>query len=104
MPLQSSAHEATSRHDIRFGSSTSQPSARTGALCLPLCRALEKFEVKRGFKLSTYAQWWIKQAIYRGAQSTAVVRIPEYVTQWQVGHTKADSSTYLFRGRHRLLA
>ncbi|WP_370542316.1 sigma-70 family RNA polymerase sigma factor [Burkholderia cenocepacia] len=33
--------------------------------CLGLMRAIEKFEYRRGFKFSTYATWWIRQATAR---------------------------------------
>jgi RNA polymerase sigma factor (sigma-70 family) len=46
-----------------------------------LMRALEKFEPQRGLKLSTYAHWWIRQAVRRavGTQS-ALIHIPEYMS------------------------
>ena len=46
-----------------------------------LMRALEKFEPRRGLKLSTYAHWWIRQAVRRavGTQS-ALIHIPEYMS------------------------
>jgi RNA polymerase primary sigma factor len=44
---------------------------------LGLIRAVDKFEPERGFKLSTYATWWIRQAITRGIQNSArVIRLP----------------------------
>ena len=48
---------------------------------LGLMRALEKFEPQRGLKLSTYAHWWIRQAVRRavGTQS-ALIHIPEYMS------------------------
>jgi RNA polymerase primary sigma factor len=49
---------------------------------LGLIRAIEKFEWQRGFKLSTYATWWIKQAIHRGIEKQGrVVRLPTHVDQ-----------------------
>ena len=55
---------------------------------LGLIHALEKFDFKRGFKFSTYATWWIRQAITRGIANTGrTVRIPvhagELVTRVQ---------------------
>ncbi len=45
-----------------------------------LMRAVEKFEHRRGFKLSTYATWWIRQAIGRGvAEQGRAVRVPAQV-------------------------
>ena len=45
-----------------------------------LMRAVEKFEHRRGFKLSTYATWWIRQAIGRSvAEQSRAVRVPAQV-------------------------
>ena len=44
-----------------------------------LMRAVEKFESHRGFKFSTYASWWIRQAIVRSIESTCrTIRVPIY--------------------------
>ncbi len=44
---------------------------------LGLIHAVEKFDWRRGFKFSTYATWWIRQAIGRGIDNTArTVRLP----------------------------
>src|SRR4051812_20428643 len=47
---------------------------------LGLIHAVEKFDWRRGFKFSTYATWWIRQAIGRGIDNTArTIRIPSQV-------------------------
>lgn len=45
-----------------------------------LMRALEKFEPQRGLKFSTYAHWWVRQAVIRGMiEQHGTIRVPEYV-------------------------
>jgi RNA polymerase primary sigma factor len=47
---------------------------------LGLIRAIEKFDYKLGYKLSTYATWWIKQAISRAlAEQGRTIRLPVHV-------------------------
>src|SRR6202034_49493 len=49
---------------------------------LGLMRAVEKFEWRRGFKFSTYATWWIRQAVSRAiADRARTIRVPVHMIE-----------------------
>ena len=56
---------------------------------LGLIRAVEKFEYERGFKFSTYASWWIRQAIERSiANQVRIIRLPVHVAELANSYTR----------------
>jgi RNA polymerase primary sigma factor len=47
-----------------------------------LMKAVEKFEYRRGYKFSTYATWWIRQAITRAlADQSRTIRVPVHMVE-----------------------
>ena len=55
-----------------------------------LSRAVDKFDYRRGFKFSTYATWWIRQAITRAlADQSRTIRIPVHMVETIAKYTQA---------------
>ena len=86
------ALELLVEHNIRLVYSIARRYARHAPVldlvqegCIGLMRAAEKFDPERGFKFSTYATWWIRQAIQRSLpEHTHLARLPTHISGFAV--------------------
>jgi len=66
-----------------------------------LMRGVDKFEYQRGFKFSTYATWWIRQAVQRAlADQSRTIRIPVHMVETMQRMTRVTRDLTSTLGRH----
>ena len=91
--------------NLRLVVSIAKKYQASGLPHLGLMHAVEEFDWRKGFKFSTYATWWIRQAITRGIANTGrTIRLPVHAGDTLARLQKARSRLELKYGRPATLA
>ena len=68
--------------------------------CIGLIKAYNKFDPSLGFKFSTYATWWVKQAILSSlTRSTRTIRLPRHIVQLKLKIYKYTEKQVITNGK-----